>query len=167
MGYHSLPETRLGALPEDGKANPLDEHIPVCWYLRQSMSGVLAVDDVAQFIPGVRSQRVMNIGAAVATVRQNVSLGGRLFRQDKPESFLDHRPEWATGLLGVPLCSGQQIVMDVKRRLHDTHITHNVGYGQCRRKDERVSILGARVLVASHVRLAWLSRTAASSSQPP
>ncbi len=72
----------------------------------------------------------MNFGAAVAAVRENVAFGACLFRQDQPEALLDHRSEWPTGLLRMSFCPGQQIVMDVKRRFHDTHTTHRMVYGQ-------------------------------------
>ena len=72
----------------------------------------------------------MSLGAAVAAVRESVALWARLFRQDQPEPFLDDRAEWATGLLRVSLCPGQQVVMDVKRRLHASHTTHKPSYGQ-------------------------------------
>ena len=62
----------------------------------------------------------MGLGAAVAEVRESVTLWARVFRQDQSESFLDDCPERATGLLRMSLCPGEQIVMmvDVKSRFH-------------------------------------------------
>ena len=67
------------------------------WYQRRSMSRIVTVDDVTQLRPGVGSKAIMNLCTAVAAIWKSVTLGTSLFRQDHPESFLDHCPEVGDG----------------------------------------------------------------------